>query len=544
MNRFKPVFVAALLAGLTALAACGGGSGGGNASTTSGTSGEKAPPPKAGGQITVLEDSGFAGSWPAGLDPATNTNGAANQPFMDTIYGQLFKLVEGGKVVGELAQSGTVSPDGKTFTIKLRPGVKFTDGSPFDAATVKWNFDRSLASPCTCNPKSFWPKLENPWVTTSGSDTVKIHFTAPFAAINRSFISANVNWIASKTSFEKMGEKAFKQKPVGAGPFTVVSNSPSNQLVVKKNPGYFRTGHPYLDQITFKSIGGDQAAYQALQAGQADAYEGISTPALTDQASKQPSLTVTQMLSTSPYVIQLNTETPPFNDKKARDAVYYATDTEAIRKGLFNNRYPTVQSFTGPGGLFFKPTVPGYKTYDLQKAKQIVQQLGGLNVTLGTINVLVAKQTTEALQSQWAKAGIKTKIESYDLAGLIKAFGGKWQAMLQTAGAWDPAIGVGVAFRFNSHSPFTGVKDPKLDKLLSDASGTLDEAKREQLYDEAGKLISDQSYAPFMFAFAPANIARKGVYGPGLTTRLPAVAVNPPVSWPDVYTTGGSGSGT
>ena len=146
--------------------------------------------------------------------------------------------------------------------------------------------------------------------------------------------------------------------------------------MLQKNPGYFRQGRPYLDKITFKTIGGDQAAYQAMQAGQADAYEGISTPALVDQASKQPNLTTTQMLSTSPYVIQLNTTAPPFDDQKARDAVYYATDAEAIRKGLFNNRYPNSQTFTGPGGLFYKPTVPGYKTFDLEKAKQLVAGAG------------------------------------------------------------------------------------------------------------------------------------------------------------------------
>ena len=541
MHRFKPVTFGVLAAFVIALSACGGSSNDAADNSSDNSGADNPPAATSGGEITVLEEAAFAGSWPAGLDPATNTNGAANQPYMDTIYGQLFKLVEGGEVVGELAESGTLSSDGKTFTVKLRPGVKFTDGSPLDAATVKWNFDRSLASPCTCNPKSSWPKLEDPAVTTSGDDTVEIHFTAPFAAVARSFISSNLNWMASKTTFDKVGEKAFKQKPVGAGPFTVVSNSPSNQLVLQKNPGYFRQGRPYLDKITFKTIGGDQAAYQAMQAGQADAYEGISTPALVDQASKQPNLTTTQMLSTSPYVIQLNTTAPPFDDQKARDAVYYATDAEAIRKGLFNNRYPNSQTFTGPGGLFYKPTVPGYKTFDLEKAKGLVSEMGGLQVTLGTINVLVAKQTIEALQSQWAKAGIKTKIESYDLAGLIKAFGGKWQSMLQTAGAWDPAIGVGVGFRFNSHSPFTGVKDPELDKQLTDAAATLDENKRQELYDSAGKLISDKSYAPFMFAFAPANLARKGVYGPGLTTKLPAVAVNPPVSWPDVYKTSGTG---
>ena len=419
MNRFKPVTFGVLAAFVIALSACGGSSNDAADNGSDNSGADNPPAATSGGEITVLEEAAFAGSWPAGLDPATNTNGAANQPYMDTIYGQLFKLVEGGDVVGELAESGTLSSDGKTFTVKLRPGVKFTDGSPLDAATVKWNFDRSLASPCTCNPKSFWPKLEDPAVTTSGDDTVEIHFTAPFAAVARSFISSNLNWMASKTTFDKVGEKAFKQKPVGAGPFTVVSNSPSNQLVLQKNPGYFRQGRPYLDKITFKTIGGDQAAYQAMQAGQADAYEGISTPALVDQASKQPNLTTTQMLSTSPYVIQLNTTAPPFDDQKARDAIYYATDAEAIRKGLFNNRYPNSQTFTGPGGLFYKPTVPGYKTFDIEKAKQLVTEMGGLQVTLGTINVLVAKQTIEALQSQWAKAGIKTKIESYDLAGLM-----------------------------------------------------------------------------------------------------------------------------
>jgi peptide/nickel transport system substrate-binding protein len=540
MTRYRPVLLAVALAAVTALAACGGGDddGGGNAADTSGGGAQNAPAPKRGGEITVLEELGFAGAWPSGLDPATNTNGAANQPYMASIYGQLFKLVEGGKVVGELAESGTRSEDGKTFTIKLRQGVKFTDGSPFDAETVKWAIDRALASPCTCNPKRNWPPMEKPAVTAPDPTTVELHFSAPYAAIDKSFIAANVNWIPSKTAFEKLGEREFKIKPVGAGPFKVVSNSPSSQLVVERNPDYFNKDRPLLDKITFKSIGSDQAAYQAILAGQADAYEGISTPALVDQAAKQPNLTVTQMLSTSPYVIQLNTMIPPFDDQKARDAIYYATDTEAIRSGLFKNRYPNSQTFTGPGGLFHKDTVPGYKTYDLEKAKQLVSELGGMNVTLGTINVLVAKQTTEALQSQWAKAGIKTKIESYDLAGLIKAFGGKWQAMLQTAGAWDPATGVGVSFRFASQSPFTGVKDPALDKLLAQAAGALQDPERQKLYDEAGKIISDKSYAPFMFAFAPANIARKGVYGPGLTTKLPAVVVNVPVDWTEVYTTG------
>jgi peptide/nickel transport system substrate-binding protein len=536
MQRLKPVVLLMIALVALTLAACGGDDGGQGGADGA----EDAPPPQRGGSITVLEELGFAGAWPSGLDPATNVNGVANQPYMNSIYGQLFKL-QGDEIIGELAEGYELSEDGKEFTITLRDGVTFSDGSDFDAATVKWNFERSLASPCTCNPSRNWPPLAKPAITTPDDRTVVLHFQAPYAAIARSFMAANVNWIASRTAFEEMGEREFKQNPVGAGPFKVVSNRPSAELVVERNPDYFRKGRPYLDKITFKSIGGDQAAYQAILAGQADAYEGISTPAIIDQASQQESMTVTQMLSTSPYVIQLNTSAPPFDDQKAREAIYHATDVEAIGSGLFKDKYPVVQSFTGPGGLFYNPEVPGYKTYDLERAKQLVQEVGGLEVKLGTINVLVARQTIEVLKNQWAKAGIKTTIESYDLARLIEEFAGPWQAMLQTAGAWDPATGISVEFRFGSESPFTGVKDPELDKLMADAAGELNEDQRGQLYDQVGEYINEKAYAPFMFAFAPANVARKGVYGPGLTTKMPAVAVNPPVDWAEVYAAEDSG---
>jgi peptide/nickel transport system substrate-binding protein len=114
--------------------------------------------------------------------------------------------------------------------------------------------------------------------------------------------------------------------------------------------------------------------------------------------------------------------------------------------------------------------------------------------------------------------------------------------MLQTAGSYDPAQGVGVAFRMFSQSPFSGIKDPKLDTMLNEASGTLDQGARKELYGELAQYISDQAYGPFYFAFAPANVAVKGVSGPGLTTAMPAVVVNPDVFWDEVSTSGGGGA--
>ena len=155
---------------------------------------------------------------------------------------------------------------------------------------------------------------------------------------------------------------------------------------------------------------------------------------------------------------------------------------------------------------------------------------------LGTISNYVAEQVMTALQTQWQEAGITVNTDTYELATLIQEFNsGEWQAMLQTAGAWDPAAGVGVAFRFSSTSPFSGVRDPELDRLIDTAEATLDPDERERLYVEAGRHISANAYAPFGLAFAPANLATRGVYGPGLTTKIPPIVVNSGILWDEVW---------
>ena len=99
--------------------------------------------PKTGGSITVLESKGYSGDWPDGLDPASNLDAIPNQDMMEAIYGQLFILGPGGKIQPDLATGYTFSPDAKTVTITLRQGVKFTDGTPFNAQAVidNWNRD-------------------------------------------------------------------------------------------------------------------------------------------------------------------------------------------------------------------------------------------------------------------------------------------------------------------------------------------------------------------------------------------------------------------
>src|SRR5437868_5962963 len=123
------LFLIAAFIGACGSSSSSSASGGASTSSSTGSSGT----PHAGGSITVLESAGFAGDWPAGLDPATNVNGAANQTQMDAIYGELWELTEGGKLRPDLATGYKFSDGGKTVTITLRSGVKFSDGTPFDS---------------------------------------------------------------------------------------------------------------------------------------------------------------------------------------------------------------------------------------------------------------------------------------------------------------------------------------------------------------------------------------------------------------------------
>jgi peptide/nickel transport system substrate-binding protein len=243
--------LATLLAAAMVLAACGSDDGG---TTNEGDGSASAGEPQAGGEMTVLEDTAFTGSWPTGLDPATNTTGGANLPMMQSIYGGLFLLRSdddgsNAKVEPNLAESGELSDDGLTFTVKLRDGIQFSDGTPMDADAVKFNWDRDLASACTCKPT--WPLAPNGGITVVDPTTITLTFTQPYAAVSASFPTSNVNWIASPTAVEKQGEDDFKINPVGAGPFTVVSNQLSSKLELAKNENYFEEDQPYLDKLTF-----------------------------------------------------------------------------------------------------------------------------------------------------------------------------------------------------------------------------------------------------------------------------------------------------
>ncbi|MBO0887244.1 MAG: hypothetical protein J2O38_07580, partial [Acidimicrobiales bacterium] len=230
----------------------------------------KAASPHRGGTMTVLESSTFAGAWPLGLDPATNTSDAADQPYMDAIYGTLFDFAPGNKITPDLATGYKISPDAKTVTINLRHGVVFSDGTPFNSQAVEYNMQQDLLPQNANIARPFFPVAS---YSTPDPYTLVLQLSKPFSPIVYAFGGEAPNWIASPTAVQKMGLKQFALTPVGAGPFKVVRDNPNAELVVKKNPLYWQKGKPYVDGIDFKVVGTDNSALDALETGGGDVYQ-------------------------------------------------------------------------------------------------------------------------------------------------------------------------------------------------------------------------------------------------------------------------------
>jgi peptide/nickel transport system substrate-binding protein len=203
---------------------------------------------------------------------------------------------------------------------------------------------------------------------------------------------------------------------------------------------------------------------------------------------------------------------------------------------LDDNLFPSAESFLGPGGLYYEPTVPGYPAYDLAKAKQLVSQLGGLTFTFFGPNDPLSTETEEALRNQWQQAGMHVTVQPDSLIAQIAEFGKKgWQAALGEDGAFDPSVSAGLSFRFGSTAQFSGVHDPALDNMMAQAAATFDATQRAKIYANIAAYISSQWYAPFIVATAPVGVTAKGVYGPGLTSNIPVPSVVISPYWDQVW---------
>lgn len=303
------VVVLALVAG-----ACGGSSGDGSSNV-----GKEA---KVGGAAT------WVGPDAQSLDPMKVLNTAsAGSDLLNSIYDALYTVTPNTNEFNPRIATEFTSPDGLTWTMKLRPDVKFSDGTPLDAAAVKFNWDRSKTNP---RATSYGQMAQVDTITATDPTTL----TVKLKQVNRQFFQVvpvvNLGWIASPTAIQAQGDAyGSNEKAVGAGPFTVKSRTLASETVLVRNPTYWQQGLPKLDQLTLRVVVDSQVATDAVISGQANVYNfapGESMQQAKDAKIQTQSWNELQGATTMLF----NQNKPPFNDVNNRKAVTLAIDVKQM----------------------------------------------------------------------------------------------------------------------------------------------------------------------------------------------------------------------
>lgn len=468
--------------GLAALALLAGEIGAvGHASATSG-GGDPS------GNLTVVTE-GLV--WPS-LDPANPTITPAEAMNIPSLQ-PLFYSNNRDQLVPMLATGYKVSPDGLTFTITLRKGVKFQDGTPFNAAAVVYNLKRYQDPSGSSECVPYLQVVKS--VEATGPYTVTINLTQKDAALMPVLGSLQCSQMVSPAAVAKEGTARFGRDPVGTGPYELVSDEQGVEAKYKYWSGYWgKIQHP-LSTITIENVASAQDAYDAIEAGTAQAWIDLNDAGITTQvrqAESNSSLTVLKGAAPSINYVTMSFKSPPFNNLTARRALMYATNPAAIVQKLYGGLYTTVEGVFAPSLFTYSGKLKGYPVDNLAKAKELVKQLGGLSFSLDLSDTPGNLAEAEALQAQWSQAGIKATLVPLQTPELIKALHAlNYQGLLivSPTGLTDPDS---VAYRwFYSKSSLTqnGLSNPQVDKLVLEGRSTYDRAKRIPIYREFNQLV-------------------------------------------------------
>jgi peptide/nickel transport system substrate-binding protein len=389
-------------------------------SSQSGSTSSSSTKPVRGGQLVVAID-----AQPTGFDPVTADDpspGAAS--VSNEIFSTLTAPTASGTYAPYLAKSVTANSDDSVWTITLPAGLKFADGTPINAAAVEYNLARVEASGGGFTQvKSF---------KVVGQRTLVATMKAPWAAFPAA-LSGQPGWIASPTAIKSEG-KGFATKPVGSGPYELQSWSQGNQIVLVRNPHFWRPGLPYFSKVTYKIITDSAARLSALQAGNVDAAEVQPSQAIAAGINSSSSYQW-QYLANGVDLVYFNTGVAPLNNLDARKAIAEATDRSALIKSVWRNVGGIANSPIPSSNPFYSPV--NFPGYNLAGAKTLVaaykKQTGKpLALTLSSSNDPTQELEAQALQSMWQAAGITVKLAAPQEAGTYSetVVGKKYQAAI------------------------------------------------------------------------------------------------------------------
>ncbi len=449
------------------------------------------------------------------------------------IHDPLLRQKQGDpKIYPGLALSYQVSPDAKEYTFTLRKGVTFHDGTPFNAQAVKFSLDR-LVNPETRSASARGSLGPYDSCQVIDDYTVKVKFTKPFAGFVNMCCTVDVT-ILSPAAVKKWGDQ-YQFHVTGTGPFMLKEYVPNDHVTLVRNPKYSwgpdwdHKGPAYLDGITYKIIPEDLTRISTLKTGETNLVDNVRSQDLADlQANPALKLSITPVAG-APWILLLNVQKAPTNEKPVRQAVEYAIDRTALCNLLYKGTNEPSYSPVEKNTLGYDPAIDKIYSYDPEKAKQILEDAGwtegsdGIREKDGQPLKLIwviwtggaMDEPASVIQDQLKQVGISAVIETYDVG---TAFG-KWNSgdlnIAMPFYVWaDPMFmqswyGCDYIGSIN----WAHVCDPELEKLLGNAETTPSAKARAAAYGAAQRWLMENGVTVPLFGKSLALAMKKGIRG-------------------------------
>ncbi|WP_102124779.1 ABC transporter substrate-binding protein [Deinococcus planocerae] len=426
---------------------------------------------------------------PVRLDPALSA-AAVDRQVLYQVFDRLVEVDDQLKIVPSLARSWKITDGGLTYTFTLRGGVEFHDGTPLDAAAVKYSLERNLTLEGSAR-KNELSAVKS--VTALNPTTVRLTLSAPYGPL-LAVLSDRSGMIVSPTAARAAG-KNFGLKPVGSGPFRFASRTQQDNIALDAFRRYWG-GTPRLDKLVYRPFPDGDVRYANLVSGAAQVIVlDAKDVAKVEHNAKLGVLTIPTLGFQG---IWLNTARPPFNDRRVRQAVAQTIDRNAVVNVVFRN---TAKPAAGP----FPPGTPAYSpalkvpTPNVADARKKLQQSGksDLTFTLIAATGTVTSQLAQLYQAMMAQAGINVKIELLD-NGALSARATSFDfdaALLNWSGRIDPDGNIYDWVRTGGTYNYGRYSNKEVDALLGKARLLSAMSARKATYNVAlGKVLEDMPY--------------------------------------------------
>ena len=416
------------------------------------------------------------------LDPPAISDIPSTNIISDKLYETLVERRPDGAIVPQLATEWTqVNPTTWEFT--LRKGVKFQDGTDFNAQAVKITLDRILDKSNSFPRRNLISMIKE--VQVIDDHKVRIITEFPFSALLIHLSHSGVSMISPKAIAEN-DTKPLAQNPCGTGPFKLVKWTKGQEIVMERFDGYWGE-KPKIAKAIFKVVPEDATRLAMVKTGEAQAAEAVPVTD-AERLSKELDMNLVKSLSYRVEFVAMNTSQAPFNNPKVREAVSLALDFDAIYKGVFSGSGKKEVSTLGPD-VFGYTKLDSYP-HDIEKAKKLMVEAGyanGAKVILITPDRKIRLNLAEVIQAQLKPLGITVEIRSWDM-GTYMEESRKGDFQLNLTG-WSNQTGDG---DYGYVAPFTkaGAKhennsryaDIQVEQWVQEARQEMDMEKRKAIY--------------------------------------------------------------